>query len=270
MCLRIENLSFMYHNNQVLRDVNFSLDYGKYVCIIGKNGAGKTTLFKCILNILSSYCGCIYVDNKELRHYSVRQRANIIAYIPQTYNSAYDYSVFEMILMGTTSSFGALQQPGKKQLDRALTALRAIDIENFKERKFSTLSGGERQLVMIARAVAQNARILLLDEPCTGLDYGNQIHILNILKSLSKEGYLVLQITHNPDHVFWFADEVLVLENGSISDIGTPENVLTETLIERVYNTPVAVCTVKETGKKICVPFNCYKRSSSYGDRKQL
>lgn len=254
MCLRVENLNFMYHKSQILKGVDFSLDCGKYVCLIGKNGAGKTTLFKCILNILSTYSGSIYVDNKDIRHYPVRQRANKIAYIPQTYDSVYDYSAFEMVLMGTTSSLGILQHPGAKQLDRASRALKVIDIENLKDRKFSELSGGEQQLVMIARAVAQNAQILLLDEPVTGLDYGNQIRILNILKSLSTEGYLVLQITHNPDHAFWYADEVLVLENGCISEYGAPENVLTKSLIERIYNTPVAVCSVKETGQKICVP----------------
>ncbi len=159
-----------------------------------------------------------------------------------------------MVLMGTTPTLGALQNPSEKQINMASRALNIIDIENLKDRKFSTLSGGEKQLVMISRAVAQSARILLLDEPIAGLDYGNQIRILNILKSLSAKGYLVLQITHNPEHVFWFADEVLVLENGIISAYGAPENILTKTLIERIYNIVVSVCSVNDIGQKICVP----------------
>ena len=170
MKLQVEGLSFAYGAHEVLRDVTFSALDGQLLSVLGPNGVGKSTLFRCVLGLLEGYGGTISIDGTDTRPLSAREIAHRIAYIPQTHYPAFNYSVFDMVLMGTTHSMGAFAAPGAKQRRAAETALRRMEILHLAERSYMRLSGGEQQMVLIARALAQEAKILLMDEPTSALD----------------------------------------------------------------------------------------------------
>lgn len=254
MNLHVQHLSFSYKCFSVLKDVNFQLNTGSYVCVLGKNGAGKSTLFKCILGLLKDYGGDIRLDGNDIRHLSSKEVASSIAYIPQMHDSAFPFSVLDMVMMGTTATFSAFATPGERQRQTAEQALAILGMESFASRSYAHLSGGEQQMVLIARALAQKARIFLMDEPCANLDYGNQIRVMEQLAALSREGYLVVQSTHNPEHAFLFADQVLVLADGKTDAFGPPESILTEELLETIYQIPIHLHTIPGSSTRICVP----------------
>ena len=246
MGLVVENLTFSYRCFPVLKGVDFSVEAGNLVCMLGKNGAGKSTLFRCILGLLKGYQGKITVDGVDLRTLKEKDMARKIAYIPQNHDQAFAFSVLDMVMMGTTSSLQGFQNPGKEQREAAFDALKTMRIEAMAERSYAHLSGGEQQLVLIARAIAQQAGILI--------DYGNQARVMEELKRLSREGYLIVQSTHSPDQAFLYADQAAVLSDGGIRAFGKPEEVLTEALLEAMYGIPVRLFDAGDTGRKLCMP----------------
>lgn len=233
--LEIKNLSFSYGERPVLRDVIMKAEKGELVSILGSNGAGKSTLFRCVLGILGNYSGSIFVNGRDTRGMTVRELAGEIAYIPQMSVSAFNYSAEDIVLMGTTAGLGSLRSPGAKEKKRAEEAMEHMGITELRHRCFHRLSGGERQLVIIARALAQQANILLLDEPASALDFGNQLRILSRARALAREGYTVLQTTHDPEKAYMFSDRMIALKNGRIFAQGSPAEVLTAENIRALY-----------------------------------
>lgn len=254
MVLSAEHLSFSYKHIPVLEDVSFHLVSGNLVCVLGKNGSGKSTLFKCILGLLNGYGGQIQLDGISIRKRTARELASAIAYIPQTHQNTFAFSVLDMVMMGTTASFSMFTMPGRQQEDAAMEALRTMHMESFAKRSYAHLSGGEQQMVLIARALAQKSRVLIMDEPCANLDYGNQIRVMEQLKALAGQGYLVIQSTHNPEHAFLFADQVMVLDRGKIAVQGSPKKYLTEELLESIYQIPISLYPVPGQNLNICLP----------------
>lgn len=254
MGLVVENVTFSYRCFPVLKGVTFSVDAGNLVCVLGKNGAGKSTLFRCILGLLKGYQGRILAGGTDVRTLKERELARTIAYIPQNHDPAFAFTVLDMVLMGTTSSLQGMKGPGIKQRETALKALETMRIGEMAERSYAHLSGGEQQLVLIARAIAQQAGILIMDEPCANLDYGNQARVMEELKRLAGEGYLIIQSTHSPDQAFLYADRAAVLLDGRIRAFGKPEDVLTEPLLETMYGIPVRLFKAGDTGRWLCMP----------------
>lgn len=237
--LQVQDVSFSYRQNEVLKNLSFSVPRGRVVGILGANGAGKSTLFKLILGVLPLKRGDIKINGHSVKTLSSRERAKQMAYIPQTQRGTFQFTVEEMVLMGTTASFSMFAQPGKRERIKAVEAMKLLQIEKFANRLYDQLSGGEQQLVLIARAVAQDAPILIMDEPTASLDYGNQIRVLEEIRQLANRGYLVLISTHNPQHIFLYADDVLLIEGGSAIAFGKPQNVLSESLLSHVYRVPI-------------------------------
>ena len=165
MILEVKNLTYSYRNHKVLNKVSFDVKDSQLLCILGPNGAGKSTMFKCILQLLKDYNGEILLDNKNLKNYKIQELSRKVAYIPQYHNPVFSYSVTEMVLMGTTSQISPMSKPSKEQIKIVEESLDKIGISYLKDRNFINLSGGERQLVLIARALAQRAKILVMDEP---------------------------------------------------------------------------------------------------------
>lgn len=252
--LEVSDLYFSYKINQVLKGISFDVSEGTLLCVLGRNGAGKSTLFRCILGLLKGYRGSILVDGAPLDTLPAKELAKRIAYIPQSHSTVFSFSVIDMVLMGTTAHLGRFENPGKKQRAVAESALELMDIGHLKQRYFSQISGGEQQLVLIARAIAQQAKILIMDEPCSNLDYGNQIKVMKSVKDLARQGYLVVQSTHNPEHVFLFADEVLVMLDGKAGAKGPPDAILTEELLQRVYGIRVNLHEIERRNLKFCIP----------------
>lgn len=254
MSIEVNHLSFSYGHKTVLHDVSFSGKQGEFLSVLGPNGAGKSTLFRCILGLLSGYSGQVLVNDKDIKSFSVREAARQIAYIPQSSHSVFHYSVFDIVLMGRTTHSSVFQNPGKEDVQACLNALEKVGIGHLKERCFHKLSGGEQQLTLIARALAQAAPVLLLDEPTANLDFGNQLLVMKQAKQLAQEGYTVIQTTHNPEQSYLFSDRILALQNGRLIADGKPSEVLTNQMVKQLYHVDVNVVSLYDDIARVCVP----------------
>ncbi len=231
----VDKLTLSYGDRAVLRDVSFTLAPGCLTALLGENGAGKTTLMRCMLGLHARCGGGVYLDGREVRTRGAPALARQIAYIPQSHDPAFNYTVLDMVMMGTTSQLSALASPGQRQRARAMDALERMGVAALSGRGYLRLSGGERQLVLIARALAQNAPILLMDEPTASLDYGNRLRVLAQVRALTRDGYTVLLSTHEPQHALSYADRVVALHRGEKLCDGAPDDVLDEALLETLY-----------------------------------
>lgn len=252
--LQVTNLAFSYKKEMILKDLSFDLHAGQSVCLLGKNGVGKSTLFKCLLQLLKPTAGKIMIDGQELQTYSRKQLSQLIAYIPQKQTGHLQFTVFEMVLMGTTSRLKTYQQPGPAEYELVEAALEQLNITNLRDKLFSEISGGEQQLVIIARSIAQQSQIIIMDEPCANLDYGNQIMILEMIQKLCEQGYLIIQATHDPNHALQYADQVLILKEGKLVGQGAPREVLTEERLEEIYCVPITIYELTKAGQSVCLP----------------
>ena len=205
MSIDIEHVSFSYGKHQVLRDVNASIPDGVLVNVLGPIGVGKSTLFRCILCLNGDYEGVIRVNGKDLRDLSVRERAREISYIPQTHAPVYNYKVRDVVLMSTGADVGIFGTPGREQVERAEQALERIGIGHLADRMYTHISGGEQQLVLIARALAQNAKTIVMDEPTSALDPISTSKIEELAMQL-KEQYTIVIVTHNMQQAVRISD----------------------------------------------------------------
>ncbi|WP_456471640.1 ABC transporter ATP-binding protein [Methanocaldococcus sp.] len=239
--IKVENLSFNYVDFEVLKDISFEVNQGEICAIFGPNGAGKSTLFKCIVGFLKPNKGRILVDGKDIINLSPKERAKILAYVPQEHKPSFPYLVKEIVLMGRNPHLSLLG-PKKEDYEIAYKCLRQVGIGHLADRVYSNLSGGQRQLVLLARALAQETNIMLLDEPTSALDFKNQLKIWDILKKLKESGITIIVTVHDPNHVLWFCDKVIILNKGEILDIGSPLEVLNENNIKKLYGD---ICSIK-------------------------
>ena len=213
MEIEVQNLTFSYGKQPALRKVSFSV----------------------LLGFLTPQAGEIRLSVRPLSAYSRREAAEKIAYIPQSSEPIFNYTVLDTVLMGTTGTMNVLQRPGRRQQEAAMQALQRLGIEALAQRGIGTISGGERQLALIARALVQNAEILIMDEPTANLDFGNQQRVLAQIRALTARGYTVLLSTHNPEHALHYAHRVLALQGGHIAADGPTETALTPQLLQTLY-----------------------------------
>ena len=251
--LRIESVSCGYGAQDIVKGVSFQLNAGDVMCLLGANGSGKTTLFKAILRFLPLSQGQVYFDGEDIADWSRRRLARAIAYVPQAHASPFAFKVRDVVLMARTShlsSFGNAQEHDHEVVE---DALRSLAIMHLADKDFTQLSGGERQMVLIARAIAQEAKIMVMDEPASNLDFGNQIRMLSQVKRLSELGFTVLITTHSPNHAFHCATQVAVMKAGQLLAYGKPLSVLTSRCLEEAYSVPLRVIDLGE-GNRVCMP----------------
>ena len=254
MSICVKDLSFSYGSRQVLKGVSFGAEYGQFLSVLGPNGVGKSTLFRCMLGLLSPSEGSISIEGTPISRLSAPQLARRIAFIPQSHSPVFNYSVFDMVLMGTTAQTGTFSSPGKIQTELVESALEALGISHLKHRSYGAISGGERQLTLIARAMAQQAKILVMDEPSASLDFGNRIRVMETVRRLAGEGYCVIQSTHDPDQAYLYSHRVLALYEGRVLAFGTPREVVDQRLISTLYGVDVEVCSMREDDVRVCIP----------------
>ena len=259
MSIEVKNLSFSYGERQVLHDISFSVGKGEFLSILGPNGVGKSTLFRCMLGLLSGYTGDMLVNGINARTFTARESAKHIAYIPQSSNPVFNYSVFDIVLMGRTSRLGSFRSPSEVDREKCHWALEKIGISHLADRCFHRLSGGEQQLVLIARALTQDAPILMLDEPTANLDFGNQLRVLEQARFLAREGYTVIQTTHHPEQSYMFSDRILAIQNGRVLTEGPPSQVLTAENMKALYRVDVDVVSLYSDKARICIPCSFIK-----------
>ena len=238
--LTVRNLSCQYGSRPVLWDVSFTLQEGELVFLLGANGAGKSTLFRCILGLLPQYKGELLIQGNAARTLSPRTLARLISYVPQNHHPTFAYSALNMVLMGTNHALPPFASPGKREYALARKVMEQLGIGDLENRDFNTLSGGEQQLVLTARAIAQQGKILLMDEPTASLDYGNQLRVLEQTRELARQGYTILLSCHDPQLALLYADRVIALHDGKIIADGKPGQVITPELLRTLYQVDVS------------------------------
>ncbi|PMP71492.1 ABC transporter ATP-binding protein [Thermodesulfovibrio sp. 3462-1] len=240
--VEIKELFFRHKgsSSDVIKGVSFTANRGFITTILGPNGSGKTTLFKCILGLWKYYRGEVKVDGASVERLSFRKRARFFSVVPQEHEPPFPYSVFDVVLMGRASYVGVFSSPGKRDYEKAEEALEIVGIGRLKDTPYTKISGGERQLTLIARAIAQGSPVMLLDEPTSHLDFKNQINVLKKIKEIAIQRALTIIMTlHDPNLSLLFSDKVVVINSGSIISEGAPGEIITEDLIKRVYGVDV-------------------------------
>ncbi len=256
MRLEAENLTFSYGKRKVLDGISLTLGEGTLMSLLGRNGSGKTTLMRIILGFLHPDSGRIMIDGMETRAMTEREKASRIAYIPQSSSMVYSYTVMDSVLMGRAPALSIFSRPGKADREKAEEALNMLGIYKLKDRSANAISGGERQLMMIARALTQDAGILLLDEPTASLDYSNQLLVMETLGKLRKRGYAILFSTHSPEQALMNSSEVMVLAGSRTVFSGVPENLMDGKVLEELYSRKLFIGSI-DTGENrriVCIP----------------
>lgn len=253
--LEVKNLFFRHKgmNRDILKGVSFLARKGSITTILGPNGSGKTTLFKCIAGLWNYHKGGIYFNDISLDSLSYRKRAKIFSVVPQEHEPPFPYSVFDIVLMGRASYLGFFSSPGKKDFEITENSLKIVGIEHLRDKPYTKISGGERQLTLIARALAQQTPVILLDEPTSHLDFKNQINVLRKIREIATtKDITVLMTLHDPNLSAFFSDKIIVLNFGEKIAEGPPEIVIDEDLIQKIYQ--IDVKKGKINGKSFLYP----------------
>ena len=252
MLLEVSGVGFSYFGRKVLHDISLDFKQGEIVSLLGPNGSGKTTLLKILLGLLTPQSGSVYFEGRLLKSYAGNDLAKRIAYVPQTHREAFAYTVEDVVLMGRMPyhSFFSTYSAGDREIAEA--AMLRLDILALKDRAYTEISGGERQLTLIARSLAQGAGVFIMDEPVNGLDYGNQMRLLHDISGLAKDGLTFIMTTHFPDHALMTADRVILCKEGRVIADGTPEATITRETLQILYRIDVNVVSMP-TGR-FCMP----------------
>lgn len=251
--LAVESLAFGFPGRTVGQDVSFTLGAGEVMCVLGPNGGGKTTLFRTVLGLLNPHAGSITLEGQDLQTLSRGETAKRIGYVPQGHAAYFAYTVHEFVLMGRTAHLGVFAAPGKKDHAVAEQVLESLGIGHLAAKPVTEISGGERQLALVARALAQEPKLLVLDEPTASLDFGNQVRVLERIAQLAGSGIAILFSSHDPDHAFLAAGRVLLLAEGRVLEAGTPREVIRPDTLERMYRVSVQVLPLPGGGHT-CLP----------------
>lgn len=259
--VQARNICFGYNGVQVLHDISLTVEAGCILSLLGPNGSGKTTLLKILLGLHVPDSGQVFLEGAPIIDMPPRQLARKIAYVPQTHRMSFAYTVFDVVLMGRSPYTSMFSRYSPEDRTIAMKAMERLSIVRLKDRIYTEVSGGERQLALIGRALAQGADTLVMDEPLTGLDYGNQIRLLECIRDLSNEGYTFIETTHFPDHALWISNRSVLMQRGTIVSDGPTNSVINEAAISALYKKDIAILDVGN-GVRTCMPRSLLKRQS--------
>lgn len=262
MIFSVKGLGCGYGRRTVLSGVNFELSEGEILCLLGPNGVGKTTLFKTILGLLAAKQGRITLDGEDVTRMSPAKLAKNIAYVPQTNAIPYPFRVIDVVVMGRLAYLGLFGAPSKQDYCMAEQALDKLGILFLRDRIYTKISGGERQLIMIAKALVQAPRLIVMDEPTSNLDLGNQMKVLGEVKKLKDEGLSIIMTTHFPNHAFLCSSQVFLINRNGDCLSGDCDNIITEDNISSTYGIGSRITSVEGPGGavfKTCVAFPVQK-----------
>jgi len=238
ICIDVSDLAIGYGRRRVGSGISFSLSAGEVLCLLGPNGSGKSTLFKTVLGLLPSQSGRIRVAGRELSTWSRTALARYAAYVPQAQNGSFAFSVLDVVLMGRGAHIGLFAAPSPHDANVAYGCLERLGIVDLAARIYTELSGGERQLVLIARALAQEPQVMILDEPTSSLDFGNQIRVLDHIHALREQGLAIFLCTHQPEHALKVADRVALFKAGELHRTGQAQAMVTLDNLAWLYDLP--------------------------------
>jgi iron complex transport system ATP-binding protein len=248
------NLTIGYSDRVVGRGLNLAVEGGEVLALLGPNGGGKTTLLKTLMGILRPLAGETLINGRSLAVTTVRERARSIAYVPQSHVPTFAFTVETVVLMGRTAHTDLFSRPSRHDYVVAIRALDRFGIAHLEQRPYTDLSGGERQLVLLARALAQEPQFIVLDEPTASLDFGNQGKVMREIRMLASAGHGVIFTTHDPNHALRAADRAYLLRDGECVTQGRVADVLVREKLEALYGTPVEQLTDAGSGASAFLP----------------
>lgn len=254
--VEVRNLSFSYGNQKVLEDISFKLGAGEIFCLFGPNGCGKSTLLECVLGILKIPRGCVYLNGRDVRNLRPAETARHMSYVPQLHEKTFPYTVEEVVLMGRAAYTGMFSSPSEEDYAAVEETIRRVGIQRLRRKLYTQLSGGELQLVMIARALAQQTPVMIMDEPTAHLDFRHELIILETAVQLVRETDLsILMATHFPNHAFYFSNNdnpttVALMDSCKFAAVGPPEKVLSEQSMRQTFNVDSRMISCHWDGNK--------------------
>lgn len=253
MTLGCDALAYGYGRHPVGSGVSLAVAPGEVVCLLGPNGGGKTTLFKTMLGLLPAQGGNIRLGNDNLTDLPRAEVARRVAYVPQAAGGYFPFRVREVVLMGRAAHLGAFAGPTSEDRQHAENAIARVGIAHLADAEFTRISGGERQLVLLARALAQAAPIIVLDEPTANLDFGNQVRLLAEIRRLAGDGVGILWATHAPDHALEYADRVALVARGGVKSYGATAEVVNAAALSDLYGVAIEIRCLAGGERRVCV-----------------
>lgn len=251
MNVNIKNISCGYGKKIVISNLNLSFDTGESICILGANGIGKTTFFKSLLGQVELLRGDIEVDGIPLKTIGNKDRAKVFAYVPQAKNYSYRFKVRDIILMGRASHIKELASPSEEDYEIVDEVIKMLSLEEYEHRYYNELSGGEQQIILLARAIAQKSNYILLDEPASNLDYFNQRKMISVINMLRKNEIGILMVSHNPEHAFLCCEKALLIYKDGNYVFDYTDKCITSDNLTRLYEIPVGVADFKDENNNI-------------------
>lgn len=260
-----QSLSYLYHSGNGVHAANLTIYNGEFVVILGPNGAGKSTLIKLLGGVLKPQNGDVLINNKSLSKYKPKDLARIMAYVPQKVSILFSFTVFEFVLMGRAPYLDLFGWASQEDYDKVNKILSLTHIMELKDRIVGELSGGELQRVLLAQALVQETKLLLLDEPLTHLDLTYQIEFMEFLKNANKQNKLtILLVLHDINLAAQYADRLILIQNGKIAGDGTPDDLITKETLEKLYTASVDVFPHPLTGKPVVLPVPKHFQTINY------
>lgn len=257
MSLKLTAVDCGYTRRLNVQAADLELHPGDFHCLLGLNGCGKTSLLKTMAGLLPLRGGSYCIDGVDMAHASAQARAGRLAYVPQSHSPVFPFAVSDVVVMGRAGSWPRWSGPSSQDWDVAQEALETIGLMHCADRPYSELSGGERQMVMIARALAQGSRYIVLDEPAASLDLANQARLLSLLRQLAEAGKGILMTSHHPEHALRYASHVAIIREHRMRCLGAPATALTAERLREIYQIDFIVqeMDVPEFGRlPFCIP----------------
>jgi len=253
--IEVRNLSFAYSGRVVLDGINFAVEKGVICGLLGPNGSGKTTLLKCINGLRTPMDGQVMIEGASIDSLTRQEIASKVSVVPQQANIVFPFKAIELVIMGKCPELEHWQSPQEADYVRAETLMESLGIGHLAHRRVTEISGGERQLVVIARAIFQGADIMLLDEPCAHLDYKNQFAIMRLVTGVAREKGLTVIITlHDPNLAFHYCDKIVLLKEGRVVSIGSTSAVFHEETLSELYDMDISIADVTERDCRVVLP----------------
>lgn len=251
----VDNICFRYpaYERDVLKGVSLSLHKGEILCILGPNGAGKTTLLSCMAGLLKPASGNIKLCGRDLSEMSEKETAKLVGFVPQMHVPSFDYKVIDFVLMGRAPHTGLFSRPSIDEEQHCREVLENMGLAHIADKSYLDISGGERQQLLIARAVIQSPEVILFDEPTAHLDYGNQHRTLSRIKQMASDGYSVVITTHNPDHALLLGDKAAIVSKDGTVVQGSTSDIITEEMLSDVYGMDIRIRYIEELGRTACL-----------------
>lgn len=245
MCMR--SAAFSYGERQIFSALDLDVVQGQVLCLLGANGSGKTTLLRCLCGSLALTRGTVELDGRDLSTMQPDEVARKIGFVFQEHRTPFPFSVLEVVRMGRAPHLGPFASPSQRDTEVAEQMLQRVGMLHLRDKPYTQVSGGERQLVLIARTLAQEPKVIMLDEPTSHLDFRNQTLVLRIVNQLATNGMAVLMTSHLPDQALWFSHRVALMHGGKFLAVGKPDEVMTEDNLRNTYDIDVQIAAVTDT-----------------------